>query len=102
MKWERLTDIPFDSTRKRMSVIVREEGTGKILMLTKGADSVIIPLLTKGTDTSSLQMSLDDFAVEGLRTLVLAQRYVDEEVFRKWKKKWESLQHLGSDEHKEY
>lgn len=87
LKWERLADIEFDSTRKRMSTIVREEDTGRILMLTKGADSAIIPILKQGTDSKGLQSAMDDFAVDGLRTLVLARRYLDEEEFKYWKRK---------------
>ena len=41
--YEILYEIPFDSTRKRMSLIVKHKG--QIIMMTKGADSVIIPLL---------------------------------------------------------
>ena len=44
-----LNVIEFTSDRKRMTVIVRSpEGT--ILVLTKGADSVIFPLLTDGSE----------------------------------------------------
>lgn len=36
-----LAEIPFDSTRKRMSLLVRFEG--KIFLMCKGADSIMIP-----------------------------------------------------------
>lgn len=36
-----LAEFPFDSTRKRMSLIVKY-GT-KIILMTKGADSIILP-----------------------------------------------------------
>lgn len=38
-----LAEFPFDSTRKRMSLIVKEELSGKLLLMTKGADSVMLP-----------------------------------------------------------
>lgn len=38
-----LAEFPFDSTRKRMSLIVKEEKSGKILLMTKGADSIVLP-----------------------------------------------------------
>lgn len=38
-----IAEFPFDSTRKRMSLLVKEEKTGKILLMTKGADSIILP-----------------------------------------------------------
>lgn len=43
-KYELLNVIEFTSSRKRMSVIVRTP-ENKILCLTKGADSIIIPRL---------------------------------------------------------
>ena len=43
--YELLAVLEFNSTRKRMSVIVREPWNGKIKMYTKGADSVILARL---------------------------------------------------------
>ena len=41
-----LAEFPFDSTRKRMSLIVREEVTGNLYLMTKGADSIMLPRTT--------------------------------------------------------
>lgn len=41
---ELLHILPFDSNRKRMSVVVRHPLTGQIAVYTKGADSVIMDL----------------------------------------------------------
>lgn len=46
-KFELLNIIEFSSARKRMSVVVRTN-EDKILCITKGADSVIIPRLHAG------------------------------------------------------
>lgn len=46
-KFELLNIIEFNSTRKRMSVIVKSP-EGKIVIMTKGADSIIIPRLASG------------------------------------------------------
>jgi magnesium-transporting ATPase (P-type) len=46
-KYELLNVIEFTSTRKRMSVIVKDQNN-KIICMTKGADSIIIPRLSKG------------------------------------------------------
>jgi magnesium-transporting ATPase (P-type) len=43
-KYELLNVIEFTSTRKRMSVIVKDQNN-KIICMTKGADSIIIPRL---------------------------------------------------------
>ena len=40
--YERLHTLEFDSVRKRMSVIVRDQ-SGSVLLFTKGAESSIIP-----------------------------------------------------------
>lgn len=46
-KFKLLNVIEFDSARKRMSVIVRTPD-GKILIICKGADSIIEKRLTPG------------------------------------------------------
>lgn len=46
-KYKLLNVIEFDSTRKRMSVVVKTE-EGKILVICKGADSIIEKRLKKG------------------------------------------------------
>jgi magnesium-transporting ATPase (P-type) len=47
--WEIICEFPFDSTRKRMSLIVRRP-TGEYLIMCKGADSIILPriIIEKG------------------------------------------------------
>lgn len=41
--YEALVEFPFDSTRKRMSLLVRHLQSGKLWLLAKGADSVMMP-----------------------------------------------------------
>jgi magnesium-transporting ATPase (P-type) len=48
-KYELLNVIEFTSSRKRMSVIVRSP-ENKIIIMTKGADSIIIPRLASGQE----------------------------------------------------
>ena len=45
--FEVLHVLSFDSTRKRMSVIVRHPLTKEIILYTKGADSAILSVLAK-------------------------------------------------------
>lgn len=84
-EYEWLYTIPFTSARKRMSCILRSPN-GKILVITKGADNAIYERLVPG-DASLLNktaLHLEDFAKEGLRTLCLAQKEIDEKTFDDW------------------
>ncbi|CAM9707233.1 unnamed protein product [Chrysoparadoxa australica] len=79
----------FDSNRKRMSVVIREQD-GRIRLLCKGADS---SMLSQATDPGAaslktLQAHLDEFACEGLRTLVLGSRYLSEAAWEDWRLKY--------------
>ena len=89
--WEVLADIPFDSTRKRMSMLVKEPHTGLILLLSKGADTVIFERLRGNQDINVTETHLNRFASEGLRTLVIAQRYIEEKEALEWLKIWTEL-----------
>ncbi|KAE8209022.1 hypothetical protein CF327_g6946 [Tilletia walkeri] len=78
--------LEFNSTRKRMSTIVRDR-EGRILMICKGADSVIYARLRADHSKEmkeSTQRDLEDFANAGLRTLCIAYRYLEEEEFKDW------------------
>ncbi|KAK5828928.1 hypothetical protein F5H01DRAFT_270173, partial [Linnemannia elongata] len=91
--YEQLDVIKFNSTRKRMTVIVREpqELGGKILLLTKGADNVIFERLAH-TDDETLrdqtERDIEAFSNMGLRTLTLAQRVLDQETYDQWATKY--------------
>ena len=73
LKYQLLNVIEFTSDRKRMSVIVRTPDD-RILCLTKGADSIIIPRLSPGQDEiiQSTNEFLEECANTGLRTLLVA------------------------------
>ncbi|KAH7019113.1 hypothetical protein EDB80DRAFT_869788 [Ilyonectria destructans] len=83
-----LNTIEFNSTRKRMSSIVRMPD-GRIILICKGADSVIYGRLKKGEQKELRKETaehLEMFAREGLRTLCIAHKEVAEEDYRLWKK----------------
>ena len=78
--------LEFNSARKRMSVLVRQ-ADGKILMICKGADSVIYQRLHRQHDTALKNATTRDmelFANAGLRTLCISYRYIPEEEFVAW------------------
>ncbi|KAL7789585.1 hypothetical protein V8C43DRAFT_97371 [Trichoderma afarasin] len=83
-----LNTIEFNSTRKRMSTIIRMPD-GKIMLFCKGADSVIYARLKRGEQKELRQVTaehLEMFAREGLRTLCIAQKELTEQEYRTWKK----------------
>jgi len=70
---------PFNSDRKRMSILVQAEG-GTSKLFIKGADTSIVPRISFGQDEdyeqkiNELQKQISSFATRGLRTLVCAQK----------------------------
>ncbi|RWS24531.1 phospholipid-transporting ATPase ID-like protein, partial [Leptotrombidium deliense] len=83
--YELLAILDFNNVRKRMSVILRKEG--KIFLYCKGADSVIFERLSASSNEIKNETTehLNKFAGDGLRTLCLAKRQLDENVFEKWR-----------------
>lgn len=60
LKFVRLREIPFDSDRKRMSVIVKSKG-GEIFLFSKGAPDSILPLCNRiNKDGISYNLTLGD------------------------------------------
>ena len=100
VKYHLLHTLIFDSIRKRMSVIVRRENDNKIIMYCKGADTAVIPQLSKDSKAKTLkhhdtvdaldgkadeetedislveitETHLNVYAREGLRTLCMARK----------------------------
>ncbi|KAF5333928.1 hypothetical protein D9611_014982 [Ephemerocybe angulata] len=83
-EYEILNVCEFNSTRKRMSTIVRAPD-GKIKLYTKGADTVILERLSKNQPfTEKTLAHLEEYATEGLRTLCIAYRDISEQEYRQW------------------
>ncbi|KAK9406695.1 Phospholipid-transporting ATPase [Crotalus adamanteus] len=96
LTFDLLFTLGFDSSRKRMSVVVRHPLTKEIIVYTKGADSAIMDILEDPTKASAAmekrirrvrtqtQKHLDWYARDGLRTLCIAKKVLSEEEFQKW------------------
>ncbi|CAN6669942.1 phospholipid-transporting ATPase Dnf1p [Trichomonascus vanleenenianus] len=91
-----LNTLEFNSTRKRMSAIVKfkAEGTDteKIYLICKGADSIIYSRLKVGEQEElrkETALHLEQFAQEGLRTLCIAQRELTAEQYHSWNQQHE-------------
>lgn len=82
--YEILNVIEFTSTRKRMSLIVQDP-SGKILVLCKGADTVIYERLSpQSILREELLLILEEFATEGLRTLCFAYTEISKAKYDEW------------------
>ncbi|XP_053404518.1 phospholipid-transporting ATPase IF-like isoform X2 [Mercenaria mercenaria] len=81
-RYKLLHSLEFDPTRKRMSVIVQNEND-EIYLLCKGAESAILDRVIEG-DKSGTLLHVNEYAVLGLRTLVIAMRQLEPEEFTKF------------------
>lgn len=80
--------LEFNSSRKRMSAIVRMPD-GTIRLFCKGADSIIYSRLARGKQQELRKTTADHlemFAREGLRTLCVAERVLSEQEYQEWNK----------------
>lgn len=99
--YELLHVLPFDSSRKRMSIVVRRQDDSSIVLYCKGADSAVLPKLERGNQqfiadevdagdgawsarhesrgslVEETASHLDLYARDGLRTLCMARRVSD-------------------------
>ncbi|KAJ7907347.1 hypothetical protein B0H13DRAFT_2332504 [Mycena leptocephala] len=103
-RYELLNILEFTSARKRMSVVLRklgtgtgkdgaegEDGEGQLFLLSKGADNVIFERLKQGVaDELKVQTEkdLNEFAGNGLRTLTLAYKVLQEDEYAAWNERY--------------
>ena len=89
--YEKVIMIPYTSQRQRMSILLKKVGSkqqqsfqdeeGKYILITKGADSVILPrlkALNQGLE-DVIDDNLYEMASEGLRTMVYTKKYMTED-----------------------
>ncbi|CAL5047719.1 unnamed protein product [Urochloa decumbens] len=84
-KYDLLNILEFSSSRKRMSVIVKEP-EGRILLFSKGADSVMFKRLAPNGRKfeDDTRRHINEYSDSGLRTLVLAYRVLDEKDYKEF------------------
>mmetsp|Transcript_30711 Transcript_30711/g.30191 ORF Transcript_30711/g.30191 Transcript_30711/m.30191 type:complete len:527 (+) Transcript_30711:388-1968(+) len=92
VKYKLLNLIEFNSTRKRMSVVLRDP-KGQVKCLCKGADSILFPLLKASQENAEVEDASNEFleyyANEGLRTLLLVEKNLANEEYEEWNKKYQ-------------
>lgn len=76
-----LAVFPFTSESKRMGIIVRENETGEITFVQKGADVVMAKIVQKN---DWLDEECGNMAREGLRTLVVGRKRLSQEHYRRF------------------
>jgi len=82
--------LPFDSVRKRMSVLVCHPHTGERKLFCKGADSNMIPRLSRSQSKEEAdllevtQAHLLEYSKIGLRVLMAATRNLTEDEYQDW------------------
>jgi phospholipid-translocating P-type ATPase (flippase) len=103
-EFKRICILEFNSDRKRMSVVLQELKTGRFLIFTKGADSVMFKRLSKSYNDpkyiNSIQKYVETFSSRGFRTLVMSFKYIDSKVYSDWKDQYDiaSTKIVGRDE----
>uniref|UniRef100_A0A673IHZ9 Phospholipid-transporting ATPase n=1 Tax=Sinocyclocheilus rhinocerous TaxID=307959 RepID=A0A673IHZ9_9TELE len=81
--YQLLAILDFNNVRKRMSVIVRNP-KGQLKLYSKGADTILFDRLDPSNE--ELMFTTSEH-LNGLRTLALAYKDLDEDVFDEWMKK---------------
>ncbi|SMN21130.1 similar to Saccharomyces cerevisiae YER166W DNF1 Aminophospholipid translocase (flippase) that localizes primarily to the plasma membrane [Maudiozyma saulgeensis] len=96
-EFEVLNILEFNSSRKRMSCIIKlpakdADSDPSALLICKGADSIIYSRLDPGKNDENLlektALHLEQYATEGLRTLCVAQREISWTEYLTWSEKY--------------
>ena len=83
-EWRLLETIDFKSYRKRMSIVIENPHNGQIYLFCKGADNVIYERIIENSLNEITMEHLNEFAIEGLRTLCFAMKTIPRENWIKW------------------
>ncbi|KAF8019188.1 hypothetical protein BT93_G0005 [Corymbia citriodora subsp. variegata] len=99
--YEILNILEFNSTRKRQSVVCRYPD-GRLVLYCKGGDAVISERLARGQDDLKriTMENLEQFGSAGLRTLCLAYRDLNPEIYEGWNEKFTWAKKLLEDREK--
>jgi phospholipid-translocating ATPase len=95
LQYEIVCLLPFDSTRRRMSIIVRLNN--QIFLFIKGAESSIWPNLSQLNETykkSTTEQHSRDFNEQGYRSLVIGYRELMSKDFDHWFQRYQQAANL--------
>jgi phospholipid-translocating ATPase len=74
-----MADFPFESNNRKQSILVQNRENGKFIYYAKGAEIVLEPLIQESQRPMLIEFC-EQLAVEGLRTLVFAQKVLSDEL----------------------
>ena len=80
-----LDNFPFKSETKKMGIILRNESTKEILFFVKGAD-IVIQEKVNFDDKLFIEEEANKLSREGLRTLAMCVKHVDQKEYSQFKK----------------
>ncbi len=72
---ERVGEIPFDSDRKLMTVVIKHDG--KYVSITKGAPDVLLKRLSKTSNVTGVNEAIENMSKRALRVLALGVKVFD-------------------------
>ena len=81
LDYEILETFPFTSETKRMGIVVRDSSTGEVCFYEKGADTVMAKIVTYN---DWLEEECGNMAREGLRTLVIGRKRLNDDAWREF------------------
>ena len=93
-KYNILNVLTFNSQRKRMSIILKDEN-GTIKLYIKGADCEIKKRLSKKNKNlyvSNIIKKVDEYSSKGYRTLLVAYKILSKKEYSKWHKELKSYE----------
>ena len=82
LKYKILQSLEFDSTRKRMSIIVEDMQTNEIILFCKGAENSVLPRCSMG-DIQKCKNTINTFARKGWRTLAFSFKYLTKNEYKR-------------------
>jgi phospholipid-translocating ATPase len=85
MAFDVLELFPFSSESKRMGIVVRDEASGDITFIQKGADVVMAKIVQRN---DWLEEECGNMAREGLRTLVVGRKRMSEQAYEEFKQRY--------------
>jgi phospholipid-translocating P-type ATPase (flippase) len=91
VQYERICLFEFDSDRKRNSIVVKDLSNNKHFLFIKGADNIMLGLLsnTNTEYTEKISKDLLGFSEKGFRTLVLGYKVIEREEFEIFKAQYD-------------